>query len=173
MLVPTSGRNNGSGQREMMSGVIQERVEVAQGAGGPRPRIAGHRIRVQDVVVWHEKLGLSPDKIVHQHPTLALADVYAALAYYWDHRDQIERAIADEQAFVQEFRKGYDTPLTGKLRRRRGLDPPSARRAHGERGSAGAAAPQHRRAHRGGSRITQRPRCRVPCACILSRSAPD
>ena len=103
-----------------MSGVIQEHIEIAQEAGGPKPRIAGHRIRVQDVVVWHEKLGLSPDEIVHQYPTRTLGDVYAALAYNWDHRDEIERAIADEHAFVQEFRKGHDTPLREKLRQRRG-----------------------------------------------------
>ena len=103
-----------------MAGAIQEHIEIVESPRGPKPRIAGHRIRVQDVVVWHEKLGMSPDEIVHDYPTITLADVYAALPYYWDHRDAIERAIAEEHAFAEEFRKGYVTPLEKKLRRGRG-----------------------------------------------------
>ena len=93
--------------------VIREHIEIVQGAGGPKARIAGHRIRVQDVAIWYEKLGMSPDEIVYNYPTITLADVHAALAYYWDHRDEIERAIKEEDAFVEEFRKGYVSPLGG------------------------------------------------------------
>ncbi|MBI3979182.1 MAG: DUF433 domain-containing protein [Chloroflexi bacterium] len=102
-----------------MADVIREHIEVVMGAGGPKPRIAGHRIRVQDVVIWYEKLGMSPDEIVHHHPTITLADVHAALAYYWDHRDDIERAIAQEHALVDELRRSHVGPLEEKLRRRR------------------------------------------------------
>lgn len=103
----------------MMANVIQEHIEIVPGAGGPKPRIAGHRIRVQDIVIWYEKLGMSPDEIVHQHPTITLADVYAALAYYWDHRDEIETDIAAEDAFVREFQEHHISPLEEKLKRRR------------------------------------------------------
>jgi len=57
---------------------------------GGRARIAGHRIRVQDIVLWTEQ-GRSPDQIVAEFPRLSLADVYAALAYCHDHRDEIDR----------------------------------------------------------------------------------
>ena len=102
-----------------MADVIREHIEVVPGAGGPKPRIAGHRIRAQDVVIWHEKFGMSPDEIVHRYPTITLAQVHAALAYYWDHRDEIERAIAQEHATVEEYRKCYTGPLREKLKRRR------------------------------------------------------
>jgi uncharacterized protein (DUF433 family) len=101
-----------------MADVIREHIEVVSGAGGPKPRIAGHRIRVQDVVIWHEKLGMSPDEIVHHYPTITLADIHAALAYYWDHHDEIERDIAEEHALVEEFRRGYAGPLQEKLKQR-------------------------------------------------------
>ena len=101
-----------------MAGVIREHIEIVEGAGGPKPRIAGHRIRVQDVAVWHEKLGMSPDEIVHQYPTITLADVHAALAYYWDHRDEIETAIAREHALVEELRRTNLSLLQEKLNRR-------------------------------------------------------
>jgi uncharacterized protein (DUF433 family) len=102
-----------------MADVIGEHIEIVDGAGGPRPRIAGHCIRVQDVAIWHEKLGMSPEEIVDRYPTITLADVHAALAYYWDHRDEIERAIADEHAFVEEFRRNYAGPLEEKLKQPR------------------------------------------------------
>lgn len=102
-----------------MADVIQEHIEIVPGAGGPKPRIAGRRIRVQDVVIWNEKLGMSPDEIVHHYPTITLADVHAALAYYWDHRDEIERAIVEEQAVVQELGRGHIGPLQEKLKRLR------------------------------------------------------
>jgi uncharacterized protein (DUF433 family) len=73
--------------------VIREHIEIVEGAGGPKVRIAGHRIRVLDVVIWHEKLGRTPDEIVTEYPSITLADVHAALAYYWDHRDEIEAPI--------------------------------------------------------------------------------
>ena len=108
-----------SGVDSVMVDVIREHIEIVEGASGPKARIAGHRIRVQDVVIWHEKLGMSPDEIVYHYPTITLADVYAALAYYWDHRDEIERAIAEEQAFVEEFRRNHTSLLQEKLKHRR------------------------------------------------------
>lgn len=70
-------------------------------------------------MVWHEKLAMSPDEIVHHYPTITLADVYAALAYHWDHRDEVERFIAEERAFVDELRRGHIGPLEEKLKRLR------------------------------------------------------
>ncbi|MEH2027176.1 DUF433 domain-containing protein [Nostoc sp.] len=37
---------------------------------------------MQDIVIWHERIGLSPDEIIYHYPSITLADVYAALAYY-------------------------------------------------------------------------------------------
>ena len=100
-----------------MSGATNNHIEIVQGAGGPKARIAGHRITVEDVVIWHEKLGMSPDEIVYQYPTITLADVYAALAFYWDHREDVERAIEEGRAFVEEFRRGHSGRLQGLKRR--------------------------------------------------------
>jgi hypothetical protein len=55
---------------------------------------------------------------VDQYPTITLADVHAALAYYWDHREDIERAIAEEHTLVEELRRSYTNPLQEKLKRR-------------------------------------------------------
>ncbi len=107
-----------------MADEIREHIELVEAAGGPKPRIKGSRIRVQDVAIWHEKLGMSPDEIVEQYPQLTLAGVHAALAYYWDHRDELERRMAREDAVVKEMRQLYPSPLQEKLARLRGENGP-------------------------------------------------
>lgn len=97
--------------------VIRRHIEIAEGAGGPKARIAGHRIRVQDIVILHEKMRMSVDEILEWYPDITPADVYAALAYYWDNREAIERRIADDEAYVEELRRTHVGPLQEKLMR--------------------------------------------------------
>jgi uncharacterized protein (DUF433 family) len=98
--------------------VSREHIEIVQGARGPKARILGSRIRVVDVVIWHEKLGMSAAEIVDQYPTITHADIYAALAYYWDNRDEVERKMADDDAFVKEFKRLHPGRLDGILKHR-------------------------------------------------------
>ena len=77
-------------------------IEVTPGTCGGRARIAGHRIRVQDIVIWTEQ-GQSADEIVGNFPQLTLAEVYSALAYYHDHQVQIDRAIREDDEFVERL----------------------------------------------------------------------
>lgn len=88
-------------------------LEITPGIAGGKPRIAGHRIKVQDIVTWHEILGRSADEISADHG-LSLAEVHAALAYYFDHREEIDRAMRESEAFVESLRR--QTP--SKLRQR-------------------------------------------------------
>jgi uncharacterized protein (DUF433 family) len=99
-----------------MAAVISEHIEITPGICGGKPRIAGHRIRVQDIAVWHEQMGMSPDEIVSRHPTITLADVYAALAYYHDHFQEIRQQIQESQAFVQELQAKIPSKVQQKLR---------------------------------------------------------
>lgn len=84
--------------------VTPQHIEITEGICGGKPRIAGHRIKVQDIVIWHEKMGMSPDEIIFHHPSITLADVYAALSYYHDHRDEIRQQIAQGEAFAEQLR---------------------------------------------------------------------
>lgn len=80
-----------------MNSASTEHIVKTPGICGGRACIVGHRIRVADVVVWHERRGYSPDEIVSLFPGLAMADVHAALAYYFDHRTEIvDDLLADE-----------------------------------------------------------------------------
>ena len=96
-----------------------DRISKTQGVCGGKTCIAGHRIRVLDVVRWHEHQGMSPDEIVSQFPTITLADVHAALAYYFDHIEEIQQEMRAERVFAGEFRRNNPSLLDSKLREER------------------------------------------------------
>jgi uncharacterized protein (DUF433 family) len=86
-------------------------VTSTEGVCGGKPCVAGTRIRVQDIYVWHELQGRSPDQIVSAYPHLTLADVYAALAYFWDHRDHILRQMKQEEELVERAKAAHPSKL--------------------------------------------------------------
>jgi uncharacterized protein (DUF433 family) len=98
-----------------MVSVRREHIQIVQGARGPKPRIVGSRIRVQDITISHEQLRMFAAEIVRELPSITLADVYAALAYYWDHREEIEGVMAAERAYVEAFRRQYPGRLQERL----------------------------------------------------------
>jgi uncharacterized protein (DUF433 family) len=88
---------------------LTSHIEVRPGVLGDRAYVAGHRVRVQDIVLWNEE-GLSPDEIVSRVPTISLADVHAALAYYYDHREEIDRQIRDDDSFANGIERSQLSP---------------------------------------------------------------
>ena len=94
--------------------VFEGHIETTEGIVGGKPRIAGHRITVQDIAIWHEWLGLSADQITAEHD-LTLADVYAALTYYYDHRDEIDHSIQESKTFVEALRQNTPSKVSQKL----------------------------------------------------------
>ena len=97
-----------------MTTVSKEHIEKTPGTCGGRARIAGHRIRVMDIVAQHEKWGRSPDEIVDTYPGISLADVHAALAYYHDHRDEIE-AEFEKDRLADEYGRTQPSKLKDAL----------------------------------------------------------
>lgn len=94
---------------------LDRHIAIKPGVAGGKPHIAGHRITVQNIVIWHERMGLSADEIATEY-NLSLADVYAALAYYYDHQTEIDAAIKDDEAFVEALRQVSPSKLPEKLR---------------------------------------------------------
>jgi uncharacterized protein (DUF433 family) len=101
-----------------MPSVIQEHIDITPGICGGKPRIAGHRIKVQDIVLWYEDMGLSPDEIVYHYPSITLADVYAALAYYHDCRQEIRQQIREDEAFAHQMQLQTPSLLQERLKNR-------------------------------------------------------
>ena len=105
--------------------VISEHIGIRPGYCGGEPHILGHRITVKHVAVWHEQMGMSPAEIAATYPTITLAQVHAALAYYYDHRDEIQAAIAEEIRVVEELKaKSGPSLVQEKLRQRNASNDP-------------------------------------------------
>src|SRR5262245_32240137 len=102
--------------------VIREYIGIRPGYCGGKPHILGHRIKVKHVAVWHERMGMSPNEIVEGHPTITLAQVHAALAYYYDHRAEIEAEIAEEERLYEEL-KAKQPSILEKIKQRQANAP--------------------------------------------------
>jgi prevent-host-death family protein len=99
----TRGAGEASGQ------LIETRPNVRSG----KPCIAGRRITVSDVAIWHEHMGLTPKQIAADYD-LSLAAVHAALSYYHAHHDEIEAEIKESIRFADSLRRQAPSPLERK-----------------------------------------------------------
>jgi uncharacterized protein (DUF433 family) len=100
----------------MATKTLDQRIESRPGVLDGKPCIAGRRIAVEHVVVWHERLGLSADEIASEYD-LELADVYAALAYYFAHREEINQSIREGKETIRQLRNQNSSLLEEKLGR--------------------------------------------------------
>ncbi len=105
--------------------VIGEYIAVKPGFCGGKPHIIGHRVKVQHIAVWHERMGMTPEEIVVTYPSLSLPAVFAALAYYHSHRIEIDADIEADERFVAEMKaKAGSSKLQEKLAALHGKDDP-------------------------------------------------
>jgi len=101
-----------------MQPVVTQYIELRNNRDGqPRAFIAGTRIRVQDIYAQSEVHGRTPDEIAAACPQLSLAQIHAALAYYFEHRDEIITELRQDEAFVSLMKaRTGPGPLERKLR---------------------------------------------------------
>jgi len=69
-----------------------------------RPCIAGTGLRVTDIVMAHLFHGRTPDEIAADY-AVALAQVYAALAYYYEHKEDLDAAIRAQIATARRLKE--------------------------------------------------------------------
>ncbi len=97
-----------------MDAISIEHISIDPRVCGGKPHIAGHRITVQDVAIWHERLGLYPDEIATEYG-LTLGEIYSGLAYYHDHRLEIDASILAADTLVREMRRKIPSKVATKL----------------------------------------------------------
>jgi uncharacterized protein (DUF433 family) len=79
--------------------------------------IDGANTKVVELVEEVKAHGWSPEELAYQHPHLTLGQVHSALAYYWDHQEEIEADLQRREALVEEIRREVGPhPLVEKLR---------------------------------------------------------
>ena len=66
------------------------------------PRIAGHRIGVHHIAMMYEHLGVPATEIAEDYD-LSLAEVHAALAYYYAHTEEIDSILAENDQIAAKY----------------------------------------------------------------------
>ena len=80
------------------------------------PIIAGTNMKVIELVLDKMAYGWSPEELHFQHPYLTLGQIHSALAYYWDHQQELERDIEHRLAFVDQAQRTMGaSPLATRL----------------------------------------------------------
>jgi uncharacterized protein (DUF433 family) len=75
-------------------------------------RLAGTRMKVLHLAKEKRAHGWSPEEMKRQHPHLSLAQIHAALAYYYEHQPEIDRQIAQEQRSARGIARHTGPQLT-------------------------------------------------------------
>ena len=97
--------------------VVETQYEHVILNGDNVPVIAGINMKVIELVLGRMAYGWSPEELHFQHPYLTLGQIYSALAYYWDHQEELNLDIERRFQFVDQIRRAMGpSPLVARLR---------------------------------------------------------
>ena len=71
-------------------------------AGERKAYIVGTRLAVENIYVCHELQGMSPDEVAAAYPQVSLAQVHAALAYFFDHAEEVRGQLRRSEEFAAQ-----------------------------------------------------------------------
>ncbi len=74
------------------------------------PLIAGTNMKVIELILEKNEYGWSPEELHFQHLYLTLGQIHSALAYYWDHREELDKDIERRLKFVNDAQKSVPSP---------------------------------------------------------------
>jgi uncharacterized protein (DUF433 family) len=81
---------------------VYSHITKQPGVRGGKACIDNTRIAVADIAALLEA-GKTPAEMLVAYPALDLAQVHAAISYFYDHRDEIEAVFAEDDAAEAEF----------------------------------------------------------------------
>ena len=82
---------------------------------GGSPVIRGTRMRVIDIAIEYDRMGMTADEIVRAHPELKLSQVHAALAYYYENKKGLDKHLKENLEWVEKLKKKYPSKLAPKM----------------------------------------------------------
>lgn len=83
------------------------------------PMIAGTTMKVVELALDHLAYGWSPEELHFQHPHLSLGQIHSALAYYWDHKAELDEDIERRLQMVDQLKQTKpSTSLAERLKAR-------------------------------------------------------
>jgi uncharacterized protein (DUF433 family) len=66
------------------------------------PLIAGTTLKVVEIVEAQRAYGWSPEEYHLNHRYLTMGQIHSALAYYWDHKLELDRLLEANEQFVMD-----------------------------------------------------------------------
>ena len=107
--------------------VAQEYIEIDDRGVA---KLIGTRSKVRQGVMDMQN-GMSPEQIHEAYPHLSMAQIHAALAYYYDHKEAIDAEIEEGRRYVEEMRAKNPNRFTraeleARWREKFGTEPPTA-----------------------------------------------
>jgi len=79
------------------------------------PVISGTRLRVIDIVIEYDRLGLTPDQIIDAHPHLTLEALHDALSYYYENQAIIDNEITQRRENIRKLSNKFPSKLKEAL----------------------------------------------------------
>jgi uncharacterized protein (DUF433 family) len=92
----------------------EQHITQTPGVRGGKPRIVGRRITVSDVAFWYLQQVRTADEIVREYD-LTHAQVHAALAFYYDHRAEIDARETQDTAAAERLMLDYPAKVQANL----------------------------------------------------------
>jgi uncharacterized protein (DUF433 family) len=74
------------------------------------PIISGTKMKVIELVLEKMAYGWSAEELHFQHPYLTLGQIHSALAYYWDHQEELDRDIERRLELVDQIQRAMEPP---------------------------------------------------------------
>jgi len=82
------------------------------------PFIEGTSMKVVELVTSIQAYGWSPEELHFQYPHLSMSQIYSALAYYWEHKQEIDADVQRRFEYAEKLRlEAGISPLVQRLRR--------------------------------------------------------
>jgi uncharacterized protein (DUF433 family) len=81
------------------------------------PHIVDTTMKVVELVMAQKAYGCSPEELHFQHPYLSMSQIHSALAYYWEHKEELDADIEKRLNFAEQSRQEAGaSPLANRLR---------------------------------------------------------
>lgn len=74
------------------------------GYQGGEPMVSSAHVTVR-TIVEQRRIGTTPEEFIEGHPPMTLAEYYDALSYYYDHTEEIEQIIAENNAALERVKE--------------------------------------------------------------------
>ena len=87
-----------------LAAIAYPHISKTPGVCGGKACIDGTRIRVMDIVVLHQQ-NMPPEQMLEYYSSrpLTLSEVHAAIAYYYDHKDEIEASFEEDRQWEADY----------------------------------------------------------------------